>query len=84
MVTQRQFGPIPDVLVGRVFDNRLELSVARVHRPPQAGISGSRQDGSDSIVLNGGYADDEDHGDVSSIPVMVAKTAVAGKSETKK
>ena len=64
MVTQRQFGPIPGVLVGRVFNNRQELSAARVHRPTQAGISGSSQDGSDSIVLNGGYADDEDHGDV--------------------
>lgn len=64
MVTQRQFGPIPGVPVGRVFNNRRELSAARVHRPTQAGISGSSQDGSDSIVLNGGYADDEDHGDV--------------------
>jgi len=64
MATQRQFGPIPGVLVGRVFNNRQELSVARVHRPTQAGISGSSQDGSDSIVLNGGYGDDEDHGDV--------------------
>ena len=64
MVTLRQFGPIPGVLVGRVFNNRQELSAARVHRPTQAGISGSSQDGSDSIVLNGGYADDEDHGDV--------------------
>ena len=64
MVTLRQFGPIPGVLVGRVFNNRQELSAASVHRPTQAGISGSSQDGSDSIVLNGGYADDEDHGDV--------------------
>ena len=64
MVTPRQFGPIPGVLVGRLFNNRQELSAARVHRPTQAGISGSSQDGSDSIVLNGGYADDEDHGDV--------------------
>jgi len=64
MVTQRQFGPIPGVLVGRVFNNRQELSAARVHRPTQAGISGSSQDGSDSIVLNGGYADDKDLGDV--------------------
>ena len=64
MVTQRQFGPILGVPVGRVFNNRRELSAARVYRPTQAGISGSSQDGSDSIVLNGGYADDEDHGDV--------------------
>ena len=64
MVTQRQFGPISGVPVRRVFNNSQELSAARVHRPTQTGISGSSQDGSDSIVLNCGYADDEDHGDV--------------------
>ena len=34
-----------------------------MHRPPQAGISGSKADGADSIVLNGGDVDDEDYGD---------------------
>jgi putative restriction endonuclease len=29
-----------------------------------AGISGSGSEGADSIVLNGGYEDDEDYGDV--------------------
>ena len=64
MVTQRQFGPISGVPVRRVFNNSQELSAARVHRPTQTGISGSSQDGSDPIVFNGGYAGDEDHGDV--------------------
>ena len=64
MATQRHFGPIRGVPVGRVFANRQELHDAKVHRPIQAGISGSKYEGADSIVLNGGYADDEDSGDV--------------------
>ena len=35
-----------------------------VHRPTVAGISGSSKQGCDSIVLNGGYVDDEDYGDL--------------------
>jgi putative restriction endonuclease len=31
--------------------------------PLQAGISGTKAEGADSIVVNGGYEDDEDHGD---------------------
>ena len=63
MAPQRQFGSIPNYQVGSLFTNRMELSAAGVHRPTQAGISGSKIDGADSIVLNGGYIDDEDYGD---------------------
>jgi len=38
------------------------LSQARVHRPLQAGISGNGHEGADSIVVSGGYEDDEDYG----------------------
>ena len=31
--------------------------------PPMAGISGTATEGADSIVVSGGYEDDEDHGD---------------------
>ena len=34
-----------------------------MHRPLIAGISGSEREGADSIVLSGGYEDDEDLGD---------------------
>ena len=47
-----------------MFSSRLELSRAGVHRPTVAGISGSGKKGSDSIVLNGGYVDDNDCGDL--------------------
>jgi putative restriction endonuclease len=64
MARERQFGDIPGVNIGTVFPSRAELSAAGVHRPTMAGISGTGNEGADSIVLNGGYEDDEDLGDV--------------------
>lgn len=61
---ERHFGDLPDVNVGAVFESRAELAKAGVHRPLVAGISGSGTKGSDSIVLSGGYEDDEDYGDL--------------------
>jgi len=63
MPKQRQFGTIPNNPVGTRFKDRAELSAAGVHRPTQAGISGGKTEGADSIVLNRGYIDDEDYGD---------------------
>ncbi len=60
----RHFGEIPGTYEGQEFESRIELSIALVHRPRQAGISGSQAEGADSIVLSGGYEDDEDYGDV--------------------
>lgn len=59
----RFFGELPGISEGQEFDNRIELSVSNVHRPLQAGISGSQNEGADSIVLSGGYVDDVDNGD---------------------
>ena len=59
----RIFGNIPGVSEGAVFESRAALSQSGVHPPTQAGISGSEEDGADSIVLSGGYEDDEDRGD---------------------
>lgn len=50
--------------VGTIFRDRAELAAAGVHRPLMAGISGSAVEGADSIVLSGGYEDDEDLGEV--------------------
>ena len=58
------FGHIPGYPVGSWFENRAELADARVHRHRQAGISGSASKGADSIVLSGGYEDDQDFGDL--------------------
>lgn len=59
----RIFGHIPGYPPGTEFPSRAELSSAGVHRPTQAGISGTEHEGADSIVLSGGYEDDSDSGD---------------------
>src|SRR4051812_14312532 len=59
---ERIFGEIPGVPKGTRFSNRVPLAEARVHKPRQAGISGSSLEGADSIVLSGGYEDDVDLG----------------------
>jgi putative restriction endonuclease len=61
-VLDRQYGEIPGYPEGHQFLNRRELASAGVHRPLQAGISGAKN-GADSIVVSGGYPDDEDYGD---------------------
>lgn len=61
---KRIFGTITGILEGDVFDTRIDLSMIGVHKPTQAGISGSENEGSDSIVISGGYEDDEDYGDI--------------------
>lgn len=63
MIGERFFGEIPGVPVGSTFDSRIALSSAKVHRPTQAGISGAAKEGADSIVISGGYEDDQDLGD---------------------
>jgi putative restriction endonuclease len=60
----RVFGEIPGVPEGMWFPTRQALHDAGVHKPLQAGISGSEREGADSIVLSGGYEDDRDNGDV--------------------
>ena len=60
--TERVFGHVKGFPVGSMFINRVELSEAYVHRPRQAGISGAGSQGADSIVVSGGYVDDEDFG----------------------
>lgn len=58
------FGPVPGIAPGHEFANRLELWGAGVHRQTQAGISARQGEGAESIVLSGGYEDDEDLGTV--------------------
>jgi putative restriction endonuclease len=58
------FGPVLGIAPGHEFANRLELWGAGVHRQTQAGISARQGEGAESIVLSGGYEDDEDLGAV--------------------
>lgn len=56
-------GPVPGVAAGAWFEDRTALRASGIHRPPQAGICGTAAGGAESIVLAGGYVDDEDSGD---------------------
>lgn len=58
----RNFGHPSGVLPGATFTNREAAATAGVHQPTVAGISGGQAEGADSIVLSGGYEDDEDDG----------------------
>ena len=59
----RIFGEIEGIAAGTEFASRAALAVSGIHKPTQAGISGSTTAGADSIVVSGGYEDDEDYGD---------------------
>jgi putative restriction endonuclease len=63
-MSTRHFGEIETAPEGSTFPSREALRDAGVHRPTQAGISGAAKEGADSLVLSGGYQDDEDFGDV--------------------
>jgi putative restriction endonuclease len=54
------FGAIPGIPVGTSFPDRRALAAAGVHRPLQAGISGSGRRWAESIVVSGGHEDDVD------------------------
>jgi putative restriction endonuclease len=62
-MTVRNFGEIEGIAVGTEFDSRAALAASGIHKPTQAGISGSSTAGADSVVVSGGYEDDEDYGD---------------------
>ena len=62
-MADRFFGELPGYGIGAWWLTRQGASEAGVHRPTMGGISGTKAQGADSIVVNGGYEDDEDHGD---------------------
>jgi hypothetical protein len=57
------YGHPPYIPVGAVFDGQVAAFEAKIHRQRQAGISGKQDEDAKSIVLSGGYPDDEDYGD---------------------
>ncbi|KAJ7962104.1 E3 ubiquitin-protein ligase ORTHRUS 2-like [Quillaja saponaria] len=71
-VPHDHFGPIPaeydpsrnqGVLVGECWEDRLECRQWGAHFPHVSGIAGQSEHGAQSVVLSGGYIDDEDHGE---------------------
>ena len=63
MTTIRAFGEIPGIEEGATFSSYIDLNKSKMHTPTQAGIAGSQNEGADSIVISGGYEDDQDFGD---------------------
>lgn len=66
------FGPITaeqdpmrnqGLLVGESWRDRLECRQWGAHFVPVGGIAGQSDRGAQSVVLSGGYVDDEDHGE---------------------
>ncbi|KAJ1388571.1 Zinc finger, RING-type [Sesbania bispinosa] len=66
------FGPIPPendplhnkgLVVGESWPDRLECRQWGAHFLPIGGIAGQSNRGAQSVVLSGGYVDDEDHGE---------------------
>ena len=62
-VSKHHFGPIPGIDVGVSWQFRIQASEAGVHLPPVAGIAAQSDKGCQSLVLAGGYEDDEDNGE---------------------
>lgn len=58
------FGPPPKAKEGQWFKTHDELYAADIHRFRGQGISGTAREGVDSIVASGGYAADQDLGDI--------------------
>ncbi|GAB2742240.1 YDG/SRA domain-containing protein [Amycolatopsis magusensis] len=59
-----KLGEIDGVPEGTWFAKRADVAARGVHRNQQWGIVGNQRDGAESIVVSGGYEDDEDYGDV--------------------
>ncbi len=72
------FGEVQGYPIGSTWQSRKELSDSKVHAPPMGGISGTAAEGADSIVVNGGYEDDVDHGSV------IIYTGAGGNDPSKK
>jgi putative restriction endonuclease len=72
----RTFGQIVGQVPDAAYADRRALADAGVHRPLQHGISGAAAEGADSIVVSGGYEDDEDYGD------LIVYTGAGGRDPT--
>ena len=78
-MANREFGHISGIPVGTAFATRHQLSLAGIHPPTMAGISGMGSQGADSIVLSGGYEDDRDLGSLIIYTGHGGRDATTGK-----
>ena len=49
--------------VGTTWLFRMQVSEAGIHLPPVGGIAGTEKEGCQSLVISGGYEDDNDEGE---------------------
>ncbi|WP_345555474.1 YDG/SRA domain-containing protein [Streptomonospora halophila] len=77
MAYTRTFGEVYGHPEGSWYHNRDDLRAAGLHAERQAGISGTQREGTDAIVLSGGYEDDKDYGDI------IVYTGQGGQKEGK-
>jgi putative restriction endonuclease len=63
-MADRIFGDIDGIPEGSSFESRQALHDAGLHGPTMAGIWGTEKEGAGSIVMSGGFEDDEDYGDL--------------------
>eukprot|EP00123_Amoebidium_parasiticum_P013805 comp22162_c0_seq1/m.32491 comp22162_c0_seq1/g.32491 ORF comp22162_c0_seq1/g.32491 comp22162_c0_seq1/m.32491 type:complete len:816 (-) comp22162_c0_seq1:813-3260(-) len=63
LIGDHHVGPVPGIRVGQLWPYRVNCSEDGVHPPIVAGMYGTPKTGCLSIVLSGGYDDDQDEGD---------------------
>lgn len=77
--SERIFGDIPGIEPGASFLTRQAVSEAGLHGPWQSGIHGTAREGASSIVVSGGYVDDEDLGNVIIYTGHGGRDAASGR-----
>ena len=75
----RHFGHPPGVIPGTIFPHRMALMRAGVHRQLQAGISGSVDEGADSIIYTPAYEDNIDLGHTIFYPGEGGRSQETGR-----
>lgn len=75
------FGEIEGIVEGHHFNNRREMHDIGFHSPLRAGIDGNGNTGAASIILSGGFVDDEDFGDEIIYTGQGGKNAANGLQE---
>ena len=73
------FGEIANNPEGTTYADRAAVRAAGVHLPNQHGIAGRAAVGAESIVVSGGYEDDEDFG--NAILYTVARQALTSSRQ---
>lgn len=72
------YGEVTGYPEGTTFGSRQQAHDAGVHRPLQAGICGTEAFGAESIVVSGGYVDDDDRGE------LIIYTGHGGQDDNKR